>query len=86
MDDPHHITDDEYQRLLNQDEADNPSDPWRVLRYEQELPPTPKEVIGQRAEWKPRSYPGPVVKSSPPATCHVCCQVLRNCVCDPGFH
>ncbi len=86
MDDPHHITDDEYQRLLDQDEADNPSDPWRVLRYERELPPPPKEVIGQRAQWKPRTYPVTVTRVWSPPTCHVCYQFRESCVCDPGFH
>ena len=74
----HHVTDEEYQRLIDQDLKDDDSDPWRVLRYgfAPQAPSQDPQAPGQTA-WG-RKYP-----SYPLPLCKVCQRPREACICDP---
>ncbi|MCP9237173.1 hypothetical protein [Lewinella sp. JB7] len=83
MPDSHHLTDDEYQRLLDQDNADDPGDPWRVgprvpdpepigpIRLVPELPRRHRLVQSDRI-W-PTEAPQPL--------CRCCYRPRPVCIC-----
>ena len=83
MDDPHHITDDEYRRIVHPDEAGEDADPWqRIGPYGKELLSEPVKEIGTRENWKPRQYPD----KSPSMYCQLCHNLRIKCLCDLGYH
>ncbi len=80
--DPHHITDDEYRRLIEADEAEETGNPWRPTLFERPSEPmTRKKPTGQRAQWT-----GPQWEIAPSPVCQVCYRLRVACVCDPCYH
>ena len=80
MEDPDYINYDELRRLIDQDEADNHDNPWRVESIQREPPPPPKESLGRRAQWT-----GPQWPIAPAAFCHRCKKLSLSCSCTPYF-